>query len=748
MSIKISDSLVEAFIPTPDLPIPIPLKTASGFPINPMLFPHDWSIECELETSWLTDVTQSLDQHEDRWILANRPGRTLRARIVGATKGECEAMMQAARSSASQFGFPVPIYPDAAEIDEIVPDGADYRIYGQFSLRRFFRGGRVSFLPIKIDPLQSNEGACFAQIKQVTPEHLLVSLNQGTSRVPIETDVVVPCMDVEMVEEASGTALTDSVATLDLKFTEIDGPSSLPANWPATSVEDPSVLLPLCKVVSGRGVFPFNPNWSEGVQITHRRLVDSDLLGRTNVQEAQGKPFLEFELDVMGYDRPSCWKAARFFDAHRGRGASFWFVHPMAPWSAGDAAPTPIQTAIRGAGNPFELLSAAQEAIIALQDGTTHIRTINGVAEQPEGDFWLSWADPLPNGDIVEIQPVYVCRFDQDSLREVWNTNTVIPALSFKIVEEPQKSKEVSIGFLGYASEYTSYTAVPDCNLLLRAGSNCYALKPQLTRPEQLCSPWPAASNRVRIWRDSSIPYDRDGAPARPQMTFSTATETSALVLPIPSLQMNGQPFILNPFFLGETILDASLPIDDRQLWSPTEGWTVFFVISPYVQTATSQTRLLMELVSPEFTFALGFDTTTLVNPDPAWIQAGPGAGTYRALTRSSSGSQSCAVFTVHLGGSNNANSMRVWLDGKQAIASGATASCPNASAFSAANIFPSFVTIPVSSSGIAAALNAGSPGACLLASYKRALSISEINNIHKIISSTYQIPIQPSTLF
>ena len=726
-----------------DIPVPIPLRVdLSGDPINPMMFPHDWSIECDLETRWLTDVTQSVDQHEDRWALTNRPGRSLRARIVGATKGESEAILQSALSSASQFGFPVPIYPDASGILGLEFNSPYWVLRGDFSYRRFFKGARVAFLPVKVDTLQSNEGVSYATLVEVTPEYLTVQLDQGTTRAPTASDVVVPCMDVELVEDSSGTALTDSVFTLELEWNEVDGESSLPSTWPATSVEDSSVLEPLCTVIDGMGLFPFNPDWTQGVDVAVRRLIDSDNMGRTRVQDASGLPFHEFSLSVMGYDRPSCWKVARFFDSHRGRAASFWFEHPMKPFVPTGWDATSAQVGANGAVSSTGFY--VRFLIFTGLDGSKQIRSVDSVSEV-SGQYLFDWTGDLTDLALVDIQPVFVCRFDQDSLSESWNTNTVVPSLEMKIVEEPQLSAEVTLsGDLGYQEELTPYTEIPDCNLLLSAGANSYDSQ---GKP---CLAWPSVVNNSRTWKDSRLAYGRDGSPAGFQAEFYSTDPECRTVMPLPSFNSNGQPYLINPYHGTTNLTDSNLPAEDRQLWSTSAGWTISFVITAYQKTVLpgNGTRTLIQLQSGEFSFTIAHDTDLLANGFSSTLYIGATGFVAEEEIIVEGSEVDSNSFTLRAGGSDNGDTIHLWINGVPAIASGVTAPLADITSLTSLQLFTGFVSIVNSTSEIASSWTDGNPGAIQVLSYKRALSTEEIDAFHLTVANKYLTPMQPVVLF
>ena len=733
----------EGLVKTSEVPEPIPLQTDQSIPVNPMLFNHDWGVECELRTSWQTDITQSSDQHEDRWILSNRPNRALSFRVVGASKAESDAILQSAIQSAKQFGFPVPIYPDGVQLT-----GGDGLVgQGDFSHRRFFRGGRVAILNPKTDPLQSNQSASFASIFSVSSTEIQLSDDQGHTIELSGGEVVYPCMDVELVEESSGTALTDGVYETELEWVEVDGSSSLPASWPVDLPNAPSNLAPLCEVIDGYGLFPFNPNWSEGVEIKTRRLVDSNRMGRTSVQTPTGDPFYEFKVSVMGYDRPSCWRVARFFDAHRGRGRSFWFEHPMTPWSLASSpliTTTSVRLEGRGSASSFE--SAYRQCIITMQDGTRLIRTIDSVQEITSGDMEISWTEALPNEDVLSVQPVFMCRFDQDSLQENWNTDEAIPSMELKIAQEPKAAADVSVGDLGFDSGLNKISSLGDNSFIFNAGSEGYDYR---DRPHL---PYPASYRPLRVWRDSGVKYGKRGTPAQNRHRIDT---NARLVLPNSPFIHGGQPILFpattSAVFDNTFMLDSDQPINDRQLWDVERGWTIAICISRFVkQAAFGSRRLLIDIFSTgEYGVSLTIDDDGLISGYEQFLEAGP-VGSIQTVPISTTpdGQFFSPIYILRFGGTNEGNSVRLWINGEPATSSGVSIPLEDVSDYSQARFFGAFPVWTLSRAGISTAINTGLPGASMLASFKEALSLENINSLGDILSAKYQTTYTQATLY
>ena len=748
MAVKITSTQFEALVQASEEPRPLALDLDAGRPINPLLFPHDWSLQCTLETVWQTDVTESINLHQERWSLLPRPLRKQTARFQGTSKKEAYALLQSLQAGSSQFGYPVPIFCDQVKVTGVVADGPRYVISGDFSRRRFFRGGRVVFMALFPDPLQSAESSTFARVLAVAPHQLVVTLDQGTTRAPTSRDLAFPCMDVETLESSSGVALTDSVYTVDITWTEVEGDCSLPACWPAVVAGDSSVLSPFCSIVGGYALFPFSTNWADGVEISTRRRIETHGLGLTVVQDPSGVSFLEFAISVMGYNREASWDVLRFFDAMRGRAGLFLLRHPLSPWSFQSYVSGGVR--IEGSSNPASMLSSTRKAIATLANGDLELVTITDVTELSGGIYQIDWDETLID-DVVELQPAYVCRFDSDALQETWATDSVIPNMTFGIVEDAQSGAQVVLSeHLGHTQQPSSFSGVPDIFLLLNAGSNGTSSDARAVRP------YPNLPNRVSYWGHSAQNLQTSTAGlSNVKFGFdaSPSTTVNRLVLPLPSYRNNGKPYIQNPKFGLSFMLDSSLPVRDRQPWSVEDGWTMFFCVTPYIVPIVQRVMHFYECVSPEFSLNVTMDDSITAPPARgrlSWsFPGGPGGlPTVLPFTIDRTGTGAPTILTVRFGGTANGNTLHVWMNGEAAAAPFVISALPNASSFSVSKLFEGFNNGTAVSAPLIASYWGNNPGANSVAMYRRALTEGEMNSILTAYSGSYLTDIKPVVLY
>lgn len=741
-------------------PIPLPLSVA-GLPVNPMLWPADWSVQVSLQTRWQTDITKPFQGgRTEAQILASRPSRKLRISMVGATKAECHAMIQTCLEHSTVFGAPVPIYPDAVSLQSVVgQDPNNTYIYGDFRYRRFFEGGRVVFMPGRVDPNQRALSAVFGTILEISPGHLKVSVPSNAKRALRADDLAIPCMDVELSASSDVEMLTDGVCRVSMEWIEVDGSSSLPATWPEISVEDPSLALPLCQVVDGLPLFPFPLNWADGVQASPSREIDSDEAGRSTVQEPIGGAYMTFDVNVMGYDRPSSWRALRFFDAMRGRAGAFWFIDPQEPWEMQSVVSTSACT-IAPVGNATALGRHFKRAAFRRASGEVVIRTIASVLDQTTA-FRLNIVPPLPDTSFVSVAPVYSCRFSSDSLEETWDTNAVLPSIRFSLEEQRDFGGVAYVGTLGHTEGFPGLYSIPGLSFLARAGAECFGAD---GRPAM---PWPARSNQVRYWKDISQ------GPAR---TTTRRRLDRALVLSPPQTnptdlirfpvqyQNNGQWTIKDPTFvlpfqigLGLDIgaaPDPQILIGDRHLWS-TAGWTLFLAYTPQPLPGGTGTldRRLFRILGSNIQVRIDFDRAGVsgASRQRLYLDDGAGGGVVSIPLSLPIADYLTSCFLT-LRADSTLTRFHVWVNGRQALGAAAGGALPMPSSYTASEWFQCFDSAQVQSNPTNSAYVASTFGArgCanLMASFNRPLTIGEINTVHNIIATMYRCQVSPSVLY
>lgn len=742
MTIRITASEFDTLVLATERPEPIPLGlSGSAVPINPMLFPNDWGFGVRMRTRWITDVTRSLgNSRAERWALSSRPARTMQVSVLGATKDESHALLQSAIGRTARLGTPVPIYCDAVPVTAASPEvvGAEIqgRIYGDFRYRRFFTGGRVCFMPRRVSADRAQNSVIFATVLEVAPDQIRVLFINEQVRAVTTADYVIPCMDVELSMQSRGKMLTDGVYQLELEFTELDGASALPASWPAVTAESAEVLAPLCKIVDGLPVFPFQADWSEGVDLDIMLEGGSDRSGRSMIQEPVGTAYHQVAISMVGKDREASWRIARFFDAMRARMGVFYLIHPQLPWTV-VSYPTLSQVSIKAVGQ-VTTVAFFKRACFVRANGEILTRGISSVTAL-SGIHTLVLDAPLPDTSFMEVQPILVCSIDQDELEEEWDTDGVMRA-TLKLREELDHGAQ-AVPLLGYAEENPGYLAVDGLQMLFRAGAGC------LNGRRGPCSVWPGSDAYAGFIQDVSRPVKRSASGAAPlpkEMQVFSTNFSASLVLWQQNWQNNGQPCIRDADYTIPFHTDAGIPIADRVPWGPN-GWTLFLCWTPFARGATAADSSLWRLQAPEIDLRFLFDTTGATGAARSRLQAFPGTPGQidYPLTYDLSNALHPVMLTMRID-----SQLRFWVNGQQARASATGFSLPTPSSFSISRWFNALWTNRQTTSSILASEYGVTPGFNVMASYNRALDISEINQIQLLISDTYRTPLVSSLLY
>lgn len=755
MSLRISALEFDTLVRASERPEPIALPLGTGaVPINPMLFPNDWGMEVSLSSRWETDVTRSQSTYKsEKWSLLSRPSRSLEVSVLGASKEESFALLQSAFDYATRIGFPAPIYPDASVVTGFTYDSgtATGRVSGDFRYRRFFIGGRVCFMPLQINPDKEQNSVIFGTVLEIGPEEMLVQFISAAYRTVTVLDSVIPCMDVEMAEKLTGVNLTDSVYRLSLTWQELDGASTLPATWPAVMPDNAEVISPLCEILDNLPIFPFNPNWADGVQIEMRRDVSRDRIGRTSVQDPYGVPYHAISLSVMGYDREACWKVVRFFDAMRGRAGSFYMIHPHRPWVLGSFVNS-TRILIKAIGSANGVYSHFKKIVFVRANGEKITRTAVDAVRLSGGLFRVDLDSALPDFNFVEVQPILVCSFERDELVERWANTTAVPAFELEIVEEASYGVAPAVPSIGFSQPTPGFLSVPDCNLLLKAGVGCYTTVNGVVTN---VGPWPHFPQRVSYWEDESRKVERlqtsfYGTKRFVQLPGGT-TNTTVVRWGIP-FQNGGELSIKDPYFSYEYQLDSSIPVKNRHMWDPESslGWTLFLCFSPEAYTATINDQRLFRIISPEGILEFKFDTTGASGAARGRVINTPTGGTVQTwpLTFSLGDFDLPTIVTLRLNFSVFPEKLHVWVNGQKALATSANFTKWIASSYSSSEWFSGFWRNQTTSSSWIASNYGVSAAANLVASYARPLSASEINQVLNIIGTMYKTSVEPVSIY
>ena len=591
----------EEFLASPaEIVVPRPLRMFGGEPLNPLTIAPDWTTEIEMTTSWRTDLSRAdgLDVEEAVGYLT-RPARSMTCSITGRSNEETHVLSQILLGYATA-NAPAPIYCDAATIvDYSVDTGVDPNqiiVYGDFSHGHYFIGQRVVILSTDIVKSRGENKAQWLQIVETGNDWL--RLSGVPARLPTrKIDFIVPCMDADMVESASGSFLTDGILRAQVTWNESSGPETLPASFPPMAFNNLSPFVGYTE--EGLPIFDFRVNWASGLDVEVSRTIRSTPQGRSTIQAASGGAFLTFNVNMLATSRKVAWDHLRFFDGCRGRAGIFVYIHPNPAWKLYTPFPFNSTTLVNiyAIGSRGAISDNFRYVALTKNDGRVFLRRIVGVTNVADVNYRIELETPLPDTTgYIKIAPAHISRLGKDSITQAWkndgvnttefeikecltNTEATIPAGQAAIELEAQR-------------EYSTITA-RDPDVWLHPASHTFAFNPK-SGTLQPTAPWPAeqfAANRVYD------PRELVGSNAelnfRPKRPWGHARQAGNAILQYPQpFQNKGKSFVRNGEYAISSLTPATLavngtpnPITWPHLWSNTTGWTLIISLTPFDST-------------------------------------------------------------------------------------------------------------------------------------------------------------------
>lgn len=392
----------------------VPLADPDEF----FLFPHNWSDEVEMTTSYKTDISQAQsDSSEERRALLARPNRVIRFSWL---QNEPEFMVQLCSTlrKVANSRLTVPLYQDQMELtaagaaSDVLPVSPE--------LRRVTVGQRVAIL--KLDKLDRSRLVAYdlRRVETMTISSITVDSPTSFALDPGDT-IVLPMIDTEVNLEAGLGMPVRQVGRVTLELHEVLGPSSL---LPTASV------LPGGQNFEGRAVWKVEHNWADDFEVRFVRDGRRISQGRGEIIDLQGarhRTIFSYRPGPM--EREEFWELLRAFDAARGRCRAFWLPDPDNNYtvlaSSGGGAFVDVDPL-----GTFEDFTAEFDYVaVILKDGT-HILSAVFDLQETLGVWRITLADAqsFSASDVARICRLRKVRFESDDLVERWRTTGVVEA--------------------------------------------------------------------------------------------------------------------------------------------------------------------------------------------------------------------------------------------------------------------------------------------------------------------------------
>ena len=382
-------------------------------------FLHNWASRVEMETSYLTDVTASVDElAEERRGLVIRPTRTLKLRWTFGTRETLDrAYVQIRRLTAERF--PAPLVQDYTMLTAPVAN-LDTTLSFDTTQGRFFLGQRIAIQEIDVNwcPVGA---PLFYEIDTLQSGQVGLSGTAGVILTDITKYLVFPMIDCEIVLEPEISYPQDQVGTIELTVQEVEGPSALPG-WAA---DTPDGFLEH----DGDPIFSLLPDWSSGHVAGWNRAAVQYERGRARRIIPRGSRYRATQKFRVNGDRDDMIPYIKFMDSRRGRLRPYWLIDQETIWNVvGLDGKGGIFVEIDPLGD-FEDFDPLQDGTdfgaigIEMADGTMYVR--DAVTFQDILAGWRVTVSPgLPTtldvNQVVRVARARRHRNVSDSYTETW----------------------------------------------------------------------------------------------------------------------------------------------------------------------------------------------------------------------------------------------------------------------------------------------------------------------------------------
>lgn len=571
--------------------VPRPLRVQGGEALNPLTIAADWTTAIELTTAWRTDITQSQELlNEEAIQYLTRPARTMVCTIMGRSDLETQVLSQILLSYATS-NAPAPIYSDQVVVTGYEIEGSTLVVFGNFAYGHYFLGQRVVLLSTDIVKSRGENKAQWLQIQEISTDW--IRLDSVPTRLPaIDSDIIVPCMDVDLVEQSTGLFVNDSILQAKVTWNESAGPETLPASYPPQAFNNLSPFVGYTK--DGIPIFDFAVDWTGGINVSISRTLQSSPQGRSTVQAGSGRAYHIFDLNLLAKDRKQAWNHLRFFDGCRGRTGQFIYLHPNLAWKLYTPFPFTSTSAanIFAVGSRFDIQEHYKDVVFIRTNGEVHLRKVQQVVNVSDVHYRLELTQALPDTSFARVVPVHLSRLGQDSISQTWISDGISTSkLQIKecldFSNSPIPDGDESLSFENSRSE--SAITVTDPDVWLSPASTGHSFNSAIGVYEAAYT-WPARYTEAeRCFDPREIVSSQASMTLKPKRAFAYALDTSHIFRYPHNWQNAGKAFVRNGMYAVSrltaavyTALFQPLPVAWDHLWDNTVGWTLILNLTPF----------------------------------------------------------------------------------------------------------------------------------------------------------------------
>lgn len=383
----------------------------------------NWRTQIQMESSFLTDVTNADTLAESRRGLLVRPRRTLRFLLSGMDRNQTAQIERDLLRHANDI-VPVPLFQDQAILTGDTESATD-KIPVDTTHGRWFVGARIVIFKGTVN--DSTSLVQYLTIATIDPAFIEVSESLGDGEYEAG-DTIMPCIDAQVSTESQRIKVfTDFHGEVRFKAVEVTGVSALPRLTTVVPAEFPTFL-------SGNGgddrpIFDVPVNYAQSVSDTIRRDGSKFKSGRGVIVFTKGdRAKHAFEFSIQS-EPDEAFQFLKFFDWAQGQLQQFWFPDHITNLEPSEVDP-PDLSFIRVVqnGRIENLQDFLDFVLIEQKTQTAKIGVVSAVTVDG-GDWRIAFStNPDYNtvDDYVRVTSAHKVRFSNDKITEKWSTDELM----------------------------------------------------------------------------------------------------------------------------------------------------------------------------------------------------------------------------------------------------------------------------------------------------------------------------------
>lgn len=397
------------FLPTQPIEVEDTPESNTDLWTMSSFFMLSWVNSFKVSTTWYTEITLANNGAEKRISRVAKPSRVLSINLQTFSRPWAAINLMKRMGIARSFA---PIYCDATKVTLVT--GNVFTCDTTF--RRFFTGMWVVIYVPTAEPELSFWDV--EAIESFTDSSITIA--GGVTRTYPPGTRIAPLIEVDLMLDSSATVITDDKIEFALTCRESEGPSCLPALASA-----------------GNTIPTFFPqlDWSssstEGFHVENRTMKS----GKDDIYELIGpRPRFVSGRQTYNFTRALAWSILQFFDSVCGMTYPFYVLSMLNPFQVLSVGTTSLTVTADGPLQNWKTFGYI--GIVERDTRTPYVRPITDVTRSAGVDT-ITFSPAIPSlaiGNVRQVTPAFLCRFDSDEIVDEWVTDTQC-RISFTVIE-------------------------------------------------------------------------------------------------------------------------------------------------------------------------------------------------------------------------------------------------------------------------------------------------------------------------